>query len=244
MPVAGHAAFPWSVPPIGMGTGYLVFAPDGWVSRSGFVWPVPAGASTRKFRAGSGAAQLPTLTTGRQNAVDLTRGHGPSTSVACELCAGVAGTKVVKLLLGRGPIRSVPWITNSTPTMANSCAAACPAATATRCSRSSCALPTDSASVCPRHAPIASPRPDSAIEAILEKARWTPSGDRSQPWQFEIDGDNRIIVHVAAASGVYDYAGGTLELLAVGFRLELSGLLEASKDDCELDRSRQCGRPA
>jgi hypothetical protein len=29
--------------------------------------------------------------------------------LACQLCAGVAATEVVKILLGRGPIRPVPW---------------------------------------------------------------------------------------------------------------------------------------
>jgi hypothetical protein len=29
--------------------------------------------------------------------------------MACDLCAGVMGTSVLKLLLGRGAIRAAPW---------------------------------------------------------------------------------------------------------------------------------------
>ena len=32
----------------------------------------------------------------------------PSTGLACQLCAGMAGTEALKILLGRGPVRAVP----------------------------------------------------------------------------------------------------------------------------------------
>jgi molybdopterin/thiamine biosynthesis adenylyltransferase len=40
--------------------------------------------------------------------VDLRRRCGPSAGLACQLCAGVAAAEVVKLLLGRGPVRAAP----------------------------------------------------------------------------------------------------------------------------------------
>lgn len=40
--------------------------------------------------------------------VDLRSGRGPSVGLACELCAGVAAADVVKILLGRGPLRAAP----------------------------------------------------------------------------------------------------------------------------------------
>jgi hypothetical protein len=33
---------------------------------------------------------------------------GPSTPMGCELCAGVAGTEVLKILLGRGSVKAAP----------------------------------------------------------------------------------------------------------------------------------------
>lgn len=40
--------------------------------------------------------------------VDLRAGKGPSTVIACQLCAGVAATEVLKILLKRGKVRAAP----------------------------------------------------------------------------------------------------------------------------------------
>jgi len=40
--------------------------------------------------------------------VDLASGRGPSTAMACEICAGIAGTEAMKILLGRGRILAAP----------------------------------------------------------------------------------------------------------------------------------------
>lgn len=41
-------------------------------------------------------------------AVDLAAGRGPSTAMACQLCAGIAATEALKILLGRGPVLAAP----------------------------------------------------------------------------------------------------------------------------------------
>jgi hypothetical protein len=41
--------------------------------------------------------------------ISLSGRRGPSTAMACELCAGVAGTLALKVLLGRGPLKPAPW---------------------------------------------------------------------------------------------------------------------------------------
>ncbi len=43
------------------------------------------------------------------SAVDLLNHKGPSTPMACELCAGVAATQVLKILLKRGKVLAAPW---------------------------------------------------------------------------------------------------------------------------------------
>ena len=40
--------------------------------------------------------------------VDTRSGRGPSVGLACHLCSGVAATEVVKILLERSPVRTVP----------------------------------------------------------------------------------------------------------------------------------------
>jgi hypothetical protein len=44
-----------------------------------------------------------------QSAVDLLNHKGPSTPMACELCAGVAATQALKVLLKRGKVLAAPW---------------------------------------------------------------------------------------------------------------------------------------
>jgi hypothetical protein len=42
------------------------------------------------------------------SAIDLDAHRGPSTPMGCELCAGVAGTEALKILLGRGKVIAAP----------------------------------------------------------------------------------------------------------------------------------------
>jgi hypothetical protein len=41
--------------------------------------------------------------------VNLAAHRGPSTVMACQLCAGVAATEGLKILLGRGDVLAAPW---------------------------------------------------------------------------------------------------------------------------------------
>ena len=65
----------------------------------------------------------------------------------------------------------------------------------------------------------------SVAHAILDLARWAPSGDNTQPWRFEIPSESEILVHGydTSASCVYDLDawasqlshGALLETLAI-----------------------------
>lgn len=61
----------------------------------------------------------------------------------------------------------------------------------------------------------------TVTESILELARWTPSGDNTQPWRFEILNDQHIVVHGfdTREHCVYDLDG-------FGSHLALGALLE------------------
>jgi hypothetical protein len=56
---------------------------------------------------------------------------------------------------------------------------------------------------------------------ILDRARWAPSGDNTQPWRFEILGDDHVLVHGFDTRDhcVYDLDGHASQL-AVGALLE------------------------
>ena len=58
------------------------------------------------------------------------------------------------------------------------------------------------------------------LRAILDLARWAPSGDNSQPWRFEIRSPRHVVVHaIAPQLGVYDLEGHA-SLVSVGALLE------------------------
>ena len=61
----------------------------------------------------------------------------------------------------------------------------------------------------------------TALEEILDLARWAPSGDNSQPWRFEIVAPDHVVVHAFDTRDrcVYDLEGRASQL-AVGALLE------------------------
>ena len=62
-----------------------------------------------RFIAGVSPAMLSRQYLVAPEAVNFKERRGPSTGMACELCAGLMGTSVLKLLLNRGPLRAAPW---------------------------------------------------------------------------------------------------------------------------------------
>jgi len=62
---------------------------------------------------------------------------------------------------------------------------------------------------------------DPTLERILDDARWTPSGDNSQPWRFEIRGADEVVVHLSYENlSVYEYRDGEPVRLAGGMLIE------------------------
>lgn len=62
-----------------------------------------------RFLVGLSPAMLQRSYLADPSAVDFAGKRGPSTPMACELCAGVAATEVLKILLGRGSLLAAPW---------------------------------------------------------------------------------------------------------------------------------------
>lgn len=73
---------------------------------------------------------------------------------------------------------------------------------------------------------------ESPVVRILDLARWTPSGDNTQPWRFEIVDNYRVLVHIhyAQENCVYDLHGQNT-LLAIGALLQTMELA-ASAEGC------------
>ena len=96
--------------PLGMGTSLLVFVPGGMSFEDYFrLEGHPRQEQFARFIAGLSPAMLQRGYLVAPDAVNFAEQRGPSTMMACDLCAGVTGTAVLKLLLGRGAVRAAPW---------------------------------------------------------------------------------------------------------------------------------------
>ena len=98
-----------TVAPLGMGAALLNFLPGGMTFEEYFRWE---GCSEQemalRFLVGLSPAMLHRRYLKDPSQVDLAQGRGPSTPMACALCAGIAGTEAVKILLGRGKVHAAP----------------------------------------------------------------------------------------------------------------------------------------
>lgn len=95
--------------PLGMGAAVLNFLPGGMSFNDYFrLDDGPEVEKPLRFLMGLAPARLQMGYLADPAAVDLAKRKGPSIIMACQLCAGVAATEVLKILLGRGSIRVAP----------------------------------------------------------------------------------------------------------------------------------------
>lgn len=96
--------------PLGMGAALLVFLPG----RMSFEEYFQMGTSSdsekaARFLVGLSPSMLQMGYLVDPSRVDLAARKGPSTPMACDLCAGIAATEALKILLGRGAVIAAPW---------------------------------------------------------------------------------------------------------------------------------------
>ncbi len=96
--------------PLGMGTALLVFGAEGMSFEDyfGFEGCDEMEMSIR-FLVGLSPAMLQRGYVADMSRVNLAERRGPSSIAACQLCAGVTAVETLKLLLGRGGVKTAPW---------------------------------------------------------------------------------------------------------------------------------------
>ena len=96
--------------PLGMGVAFLYFSPTGMSFEDYFKVEGHAPQEQyARFIAGLSPAMLNRDYLVAPAAVNFQEKRGPSTIMACDLCAGLMGTSVLKVLLGRGALKAAPW---------------------------------------------------------------------------------------------------------------------------------------
>ncbi len=96
--------------PLGMGTALLNFLPGKMTFEEYFkLEGLPEHEQALRFLLGLSPAVLQRAYLVDRSGIDFRAHRGPSTVMACQLCAGVAATEAVKILLRRGPVLTAPW---------------------------------------------------------------------------------------------------------------------------------------
>lgn len=225
--------------PLGMGTALLNFLPGKMTFEEYFQWGnLPDEEKALRFLLGLAPTGLHAAYLIDPSAINLAERRGPSTIMGCQLCAGAAATEALKILLNRGKVLSAPYGLhfdayrnklkrtwrpggNNNPLQRLGLAIAGrrlrqkSSATASNTRGSSPSAGAPSSAGYEEKAPL------SAIEQILDVARWAPSGDNTQPWRFEIIDEHHVVVHGFDTRDhcVYDLDGHPSQI-ALGALLE------------------------
>lgn len=95
--------------PLGMSAAVLIFLPGGMSFEEYFRFEDgPEAEMPLRFLLGLAPARLHMGYLADPSTIDLANRKGPSTIMGCQLCAGVAATEALKILLGRGTVRAAP----------------------------------------------------------------------------------------------------------------------------------------
>lgn len=98
-----------TVAPLGMGAALLNFMPGQMTFEEYFQWGDRSDLEKAvRFVVGLAPAGLHRPYLVLPSAVNFAEQRGPSTIMACQLCAGVAATEALKILLGRGKVLAAP----------------------------------------------------------------------------------------------------------------------------------------
>jgi len=98
-----------TVAPLGMGAALLNFLPGKMTFEEYFQWGnLPDEDKALRFLVGLAPARLHGPYLVDPSAVNFAEQRGPSTFMACQLCAGIAATEALKILLNRGKVLAAP----------------------------------------------------------------------------------------------------------------------------------------
>lgn len=213
-----------TVAPLGMGAALLNFLPGGMTFEEYFrLTGLPEAEKMVRFLLGLSPAMLQRRYVADPSTVDFARHRGPSTAMACQLCAGVAATEALKILLKRGKIHAAPHGVHFDAYRNQLKHTWRPWGNHHPIQRIAIAIARKQLAAMAAEAKPFEALPAAAgeIEQILDLARWAPSGDNTQPWRFEIADHRHIVVHGfdTRSHCIYDLDGRSSQI-AIGALLE------------------------
>lgn len=213
--------------PLGMGSAVLTFVPGGMSFEEYFrLDGQPRDEQLARFLVGLSPAMLQRPYLVDPSAVDFNAARGPSTTMACELCAGLLATEALKLLLQRGRLTVAPHGLHFDAYRERLVRTWRPGGNRNPLQRLMLTFARRMLAAM-RALPPSTPAPrlpaalDPRVARVLDLARWAPSGDNTQPWRFEARSPLVVVVHGfdTREHVVYDLRGRASQLA-------LGGLLE------------------
>lgn len=210
--------------PLGMGTAVLNFLPGGMTFEQYFrMEGQDEFEQGLRFLLGLAPARLHMGYLVDPSRINLAEKRGPSTIMACQLCAGMAATQALKILLKRGDVVVAPYGLHFDAYRNKLVRTHLPGGNGNPLQRIKLALARHmlKAAAQPRLSHRSVGEDASVLEQILDLARWAPSGDNTQVWRFEITGEYSCIIHTFDTRDevVYDVDGRPSQL-SVGALLE------------------------
>ncbi|MGI5310465.1 ThiF family adenylyltransferase [Rheinheimera sp. WS51] len=176
--------------PLGMGVSNLNFLPGKMTFEQYFQFE---GASENeqylRFFVGLSPARLHSAYLVVPESINLPERKGPSTIMACELCAGVAATQALKLMLNRGKVLAAPRCLQFDAYRNKYVVSWRPFGNANPINKLAIYLGKKHLlNQAPQAVAKTAPEADPLLY-VLDKARWAPSGDNAQCWRFKRTGD-------------------------------------------------------
>ena len=153
---------------------------------------------------------------------DFRAQKGPSTPMSVKLCSGMAGTFAAKILLNRGDVPCAPYGLHFDAYLNKFKKTWRPGGNRNPIQRIFFNI---AKKIVLKDKPKLNVDSDESnytpAQQVMSFARWAPSGDNTQPWQFEVIDEHSFVVHGRDESDwmVYDKNGSTSKL-ALGCLLE------------------------
>lgn len=207
--------------PLGMGAALLIFMPGAMSFEEYFrLHGHSEDEQALRFMLGLAPARLQLPYLADDSRVDFNAKKGPSTPMACELCAGFAGTYALKILLGRGSVPVAPHGIHFDAYRNKLTTTWRPWGNNNLIQRLGLVIARKMV-MAKKNGVTPQSEAGNAMERILDQARWAPSGDNEQPWRFELIDEHHAVVHTSDTRDwcVYDLDGSSSQI-AVGALLE------------------------
>tara|TARA_B100001939_G_C16947375_1_gene620842 strand:+ start:5900 stop:7927 length:2028 start_codon:yes stop_codon:yes gene_type:complete len=212
--------------PVGMGTSLLAFLPGKMSFEDYFRLDEEKKREDKyvKFLIGLTPRALHPSYLVDPGQANLKEQRAPSTPVGIQLASGYLVAEAVKILLGRDGVRAAPHYQQFDAYRHKMVKGYLPFGNANPLQKIKFAIGKKIFARIARtsvETQEAGP-PATAMERILDLARWAPSGDNCQPWRFERITDRKVRVYIPPieADNPYEYHFGQPTYLSVGMMLE------------------------